>query len=300
MRLVSYLPAIVILPLVGNSGSTLRAQGTGGPVVADTRVGYIDGAIPADQLRFRFDAGFDNRRATRAEFFYPQNSPGRGLPLPESSIDHQDVTLLGEKRISDRFSVFGELPFRLIDPAVNSNAGGVSDLSVGWKWAFARTCDTVATLQTKWWIPTGDGRRGLGTEHASIEPGFLFHRRLAPRWGVEGELKCWIPLGGGDFAGEIIRYGLGTHFDWYRSERVRAAPVVELVGWQVLSGQENVFVAPGLGTSVEAAGDAILNLKMGMRLGLGSHSDIYFGYGRALTGDQWYADIFRFEFRLFR
>ena len=38
------------------------------------------------------------------------------------------------------------------------------------------------------------------------------------------------------FAGNIFSYGIGPSFDLYRSGNVRFAPVVELVGWHVLSG----------------------------------------------------------------
>ena len=32
--------------------------------------------------------------------------------------------------------------------------------------------------------------------------------------------------------------------------------------------------------------------------GMLSRSDLYIGYGRALTGDVWYKEIFRLEYRL--
>jgi hypothetical protein len=50
---------------------------------------------------------------------------------------------------------------------------------------------------------------------------------------------------------------------------------------------------------LQAAGDTIINAKLGARLRLANFGDIYAGYGRALTGDRWYRDIWRFEFRLF-
>ena len=54
----------------------------------------------------------------------------------------------------------------------------------------------------------------------------------------------------------------------------------------------------------DAAGDTIVNAKIGVRLGFGplvgpanlSRSDLYIGYGRALTGDVWYKDILRVEY----
>ena len=51
-------------------------------------------------------------------------------------------------------------------------------------------------------------------------------------------------------------------------------------------------------TIKDASGDTILNGKLGVRFGNGERWDIYTGYGRALTGDVFYKDIFRLELRL--
>src|SRR5262245_39420083 len=68
------------------------SQGTSGPIVSDSKTGYIDGAIPGDVFRFRYDTSSNNRRPTRAEFLYAQGAPnGPGWPRPESSVDYQDI-----------------------------------------------------------------------------------------------------------------------------------------------------------------------------------------------------------------
>src|SRR5437763_9993782 len=52
-----------------------------GPDVLDSSVGYVDSALPRDQLRLRFDTAYSANRPTRAEFFYPKGgAAGRGLP----------------------------------------------------------------------------------------------------------------------------------------------------------------------------------------------------------------------------
>jgi hypothetical protein len=87
----------------------------------------------------------------------------------------------------------------------------------------------------------------------------------------------------------------------YNEQAFRVAPVAEVVGWSVLSGRElsdNMMV-------VSASGNTIVNAKVGVRVGFGqatepgvlSKVDIYAGYGRALTGDVWYKDIWRVELR---
>src|SRR5262249_36151506 len=102
--------------------------------------------------------------------------------------------------------------------------------------------------------------------------------------------------------GNVIRYGVG--FGYYLmgepqgcgkccDSRLSIAPVIEFVGWTVLSGKE---FAPDIGTK-DAAGDSIFNVKFGVRVGLGDNQTLGVSYGRALTGAVWYKDIVRVEYR---
>jgi hypothetical protein len=74
------------------------------------------------------------------------------------------------------------------------------------------------------------------------------------------------------------------------------APVVEAVGWTVLDGKKLATEGP-----TDAAGDTIVNLKMGVRVGLDPNNlhQIYAGYGKSLTGDHWYEEIARLQYRVF-
>jgi hypothetical protein len=274
-------------------------QGTSGPRVSDSSVGYIDPAIPGDIFRFRFDAAYDDRRPTRAEFLYPKGAPlGPGLPVPEPRVDYQELSAYLELAASERFSAFINVPVRFLNPEVNPDHTGFSDLDAGFKYAFLRCDDQVATFQFRTYAPTGDSRRGLGTDHVSLEPALLLYNRLTDRLALESELRLWVPVGGTDFAGEIIRYGVGTHYDLYRTCNLTVSPVVELVGWTVLSGKESVVPPSGVPFVEDAAGQTILNAKLGVRVKFGDWADLYGGYGRPLTGDRWYENIMRFEFRL--
>ena len=109
----------------------------------------------------------------------------------------------------------------------------------------------------------------------------------------------WIPVGGGSFAGNIIRYGVGVHYDLLQGCNWQLTPVAEFVGWTVLGGKETVRFPSGVIEVHDAAGDTILNVKIGVRLKLGDFGDLYTGYGRPITGDRWYENIYRLEFRLF-
>jgi hypothetical protein len=282
-----------------SSSSSTSGTSGGGPTVGESRVGYIDDAIPGTEFRLRFDAGYDFRRPTRAEFFYARPAPGGpGLPQPEPRIDYQDFSAYLEIAPVERFSGFVEVPWRFLNPEVNPDHNGIGDMNAGFKYAFVEDADLVASFQFRTYIPTGDSHRGLGNDHVSLEPALLVYRSLTERLGFEGELRVWVPVGGTDFAGEILRYGTGLYYDVVRNCRLRVSPVAELVGWTVLSGKESQAFLPGGVAVGDAAGDTILNAKLGVRVGLGDLGDLYAGYGRPLTGDRWYENTFRVEWRL--
>jgi hypothetical protein len=127
----------------------------------------------------------------------------------------------------------------------------------------------------------------------------LVNYRLAERWLLEGELRYWVPVGGGDFAGDIVRYGVGLSYGRRSPDDCWLTPVAEVVGWTALSGRDLVARSPTSFAVEDAAGQTIVNFKFGLRLGLGELADVYAGYGRALTGNTWYKDTVRVEFRLF-
>lgn len=274
----------------------------GGEMLAmfDSSVGYIDSAIPASQLRARYDSAYKNNRPNRAEFFYAKGAPtGPGLPLPETSVDYETLEAYLEYAFSSRFSGFFTAPARFLSPEVNTPEDGFGDLDTGFKYAFQRTADAVTTFQLRAFAPTGNPNRGLGTNHVSLEPALLMYRKLSDRIRYEGEFRYWVPIGGTDFAGDVIRYGAGLSYGERPPDKLWLTPVAEIVGWTVLSGKESATFFPGATPVVmNAAGDTIVNAKAGVRVGCGERANLYFGYGRALTGDVWYKNLYRLEFRL--
>lgn len=289
--------------LVGaGTALTANAQGTSGPIVSDTRVGYITSAVPFDHIRTRYDSAYNNSPFTsRSEYFYAASQPrGPGLPRPERSVDYQDASLYGETLIGCDWSVFGETALRWLNPDINDNSMGLADMTVGAKWAFCRTEDSLFSFLLRGYIPTGDAGRGLGTRHYSIEPGLLGLYRVNELVNLESELSYWAPIGGSDFAGSIVRYGVGASCNLWADEVRSIAPVVEAVGWTALEGLKSSLQPNGIPLIEGAAGDTIVNLKLGVRGRVGPNSDVYVGYGHALTDQRWYQDIVRVEFRVFR
>jgi hypothetical protein len=292
---------------VGGGAETAAAGGGGGFASAGPG-GYIDNAIPRTMFRLRFDAAYNDNRPDRAEFFYakcgclrtapaPFNDPkaaGPG-PNPETSVDYQEISAYFEMAINPHLSILLDVPYRFINPDVNANANGFSDLVAGFKYAFIACEGNYLTFQFKVYTPTGDSLRGLGTNHVSVEPAILWQTVPSERVTLFGEVRDWQATDGSDFAGNVLRYGVGIGYDVYRSCSYRITPVLEGVGWTVLSGKESVIGAVPV---VSATGDTIINVKFGVRAYVGEHSDFYVGYGRALTGEVWYKEIWRFEYRL--
>jgi hypothetical protein len=283
---------------MGQNDSSLADLGAAWSL-SDSSVGYIDPAIPATQCRLRVDAAWQNVRPTRAEFFYPQGAPGGpGPPLPETSVDFQDINPYFEYALIPEFSAFIEQRVRFIQGDINGNHAGYGDLTTGFKWALFYGDSSIWTFQLKTYVPTGNPRLGLGTDHVSLEPGLLMFQQLSEQLHLEGEVRYWIPLGGTDFAGDVIRYGLGISYRARPPDAIWLAPVAEFVGWTVLDGKETVASSATDFFVKDASGDTIVNVKLGMRLGFGDRGTVYAGYGRALTGPTWYKDTVRVELRL--
>ena len=249
--------------------------------------------------RLRFDSAWDDNRPTRAEFFYARGGiPGsHGPPRLETKIDFQEYQSYLEWTLAPRLSGFIEGGLRSLNPVVNTNETGIGDTNLGFKWAFLTEENTLATFQMRTYVPTGNVRLGLGTGHVSLEPALLFAHRLLDVATIEGEVRYWLPVGGTNFAGDVVRYGLGVSFGQRGEEGFWLTPVVECVGWTVLGGKE-LAVTPQAFAVQGAAGDTIVNVKCGVRMGLDNLGDLYVGYGRALTGSVWYKDVLRVELRL--
>jgi hypothetical protein len=274
--------------------------------------GYIENAAPVTMARIRFDSGYNNNRPDRGEFFYAKcgcfrPQPGsNGVRLPEKNIDYQELSAYGEYAISQRFSAFFNIPIRFLNPTVNQNASGLSDVSFGAKYAFIYNRNRIVSLRMNFQAPSGSLSNGLGNANWWFEPGLLYLEQLNPNWQLFGELRFQMPLGTrSDFTGNVLRYGLGTSYVVAQGCWGYIAPVVETVGWTFLSGKE---LDPDLLAAVPAHGDTIVNAKFGVRIGIGApalgtpyptRSDIYIGYGRALTGAVLYKDLFRLEYRRF-
>lgn len=298
---IKFFLVVSTAALVIGQAAPARAQGTTGPAIRDSNVGYIEPAIPGNYWRFRYDAAYQNTRPTRAEFFWSPGPPNGGGPaIPERSVDYQDMLIYAERIFAPQTSAFLNIPVRFLNPELNPNTAGLVDISAGVKHALIYEEDLVTSLQFRVYAPSGDFHRGLGNGHVSLEPALLVYKPLRAGWVAEAELRDWIPVGGGDFAGNIISYGLGLHYDRLCLGNWNVVPITEFIGWTALGGKVTAVDSSGVPVIDGASGDTIFNVKAGMRMKYSANWDCYMGYGTPLTGDAWYRDTFRIELRLFR
>jgi hypothetical protein len=261
-------------------------------------VSWIDSAFPQSQVRVRGDFLFDSLSPQRAEYIWAKGIvPGAPGPSQlETKLDSQQVSSYIELAMGGFFSVFLETPYVWMNPNVNANVSGFGDTNAGLKFMAYAGQDLQLTAQLRAYFPTGRDAE-LGTHHYTLEPALLGHYNLLDMLQIEGEFRFWAPIGGTDFAGDMLRYGLGVSYGQRSPSDIWLMPVVELVGWTVLSGQTYVPTGPTTYVTQSAAGTTILNAYAGLRFGLGNQFDFYAGYGRGLTSEQWYRDNIRVEFR---
>ena len=287
-------------------------------------VGYIEDASIRTELRIRYDTGWGVNSPDRAEFFYGKcgcyrdlagtplldaDAPGPG-PGIVTDMWFRAFNVQASYAVGSRLALFGDLPIvRFINPesfVANTgsfdNKSGFGDLSAGAKISLFSDDTRDVTVLLRGTFPTGDALKGLGTDHASFEPALLYRQDINDRASIETQFGLWSPIGGaraplasdGDFSGNIIYYGIGPSFDAFDNGKVRFSPVVELVGWHVLSGFETATLLTDLGG--KADGVNIVNLKVGARTSFASGS-LYAGFGFAMTDAKWYDKMFRLEYR---
>jgi hypothetical protein len=301
------------------------------PTTDASMVGYIDNAIVGTEVRIRFDAAFNDEFPDRAEFVYgkcgcyatlipPGNAaydpkaPGPKPGIP-NNVNFQVLSFMAEYAPTRRFSVLAELPIRWLQPSgvvaptgatqAFPNGAGISDITLGLKYAVLVTSHSYLTAQLTTYFPSGNALHGLGTNHYSLEPALLYHGRVSDRFAVEGEIGGWLPIGGSagnptagsqGFAGNNFFYGVGPSYKLIDGDKFRLAPVIELIGWSVTGGQQTEISSTG-GPTFGAGGTNIVNIKIGARMAFRDHNTVYVGYGRALTSADWYNDILRVEYR---
>jgi hypothetical protein len=265
--------------------------------ITDSYVSFIDGAAPRNVVGLRFEGMYGNQQPMRSEYLFAKGGlpNSAGFSLPETRVNTLELTSYAEYAIMPWFSMFIEAPYRWVSPSVNNYQYGAGDMRYGLKLCTWSSDSIVATVLLRIYQPTAS-HETLGTGHWSLEPGLLAAYRVNPNILIEGEIRYWTALGGSDFAGDLVRYGVGVSYG-QRTAGVWYMPVLEGVGWTVLSGKTMIASSPDNFAVQDAHGQTIVNAYLGLRVGYGKSLDFYLGYGHSLTGLAWARETYRFEMR---
>ena len=243
--------------------------------------GYIENAAPVTMARIRFDSAYDNNRPDRGEFFYAkcgcfQTADAHGVPLPEKKIDYQELSAYAEWAFTQRFSAFFNVPIRFLNPEVNANSSGLSDVSFGGKYAFVYNQNRIMSLRVNFQAPSGSTTSGLGNGNWWVEPGLLYLEQINQRWQVFGQFIFQAPIGTrSDFTGNMINYGVGTSYVVTQGSWGYVAPVVEMVGWTVLKRSGSWTPTPPYRSGVSRRDDCEREVRS-------SHRPRYSNVGHAI------------------
>lgn len=277
---------------------------------------FLDQALPLHVFRVRLDAQYRMNHPDRAEFFWPKSSllrnffgqrDARGPVEAEQRVDNVDLRFYTEAMVSYHVSVFTDLPFRFVNPAINPNEYGFSDMSVGLKWAFWLDDVRAISLQVAGVFPTGDDFKGLGTGVYAIQPALLWQESLTDRLTLYTEVSSRMPIDPrSDYAGHVLKYGGGLSY-FGEVGPVTLMPLAEIVGWTVLNGKQTFELGKIEPIISSVRGLTIWTTNYGLRFGLNQSSDrwgilamsdLYVGYGFAISADWWFRDYWRIEYRL--
>lgn len=198
----------------------------------------LENAQPLNNVAVRWDTY--NRMITpdRAEYFWAR--PGVGPPLPEENVDYQELRFRLETG-GELFSMITEIPLRSVDPVVNDNTTGLSNIRLAPKAVLINGRRWKVSTIFSTFLKTGSPARGWAVDQISLEPGLLVRYEWTKRTFLHSQVLFRFPVGGDpDFAGQVLKYGFGVSTILYETDTFAALPVVEFVGWSVLDGQKSL------------------------------------------------------------
>lgn len=289
------------------------------PTIGKERVPFalfsIDAARPQDAFSTRFDFASGINRPDRAEYYWSQIGSG-GPPSPETNLDYLEMRVYSETKVGQSAGFF-EIPLRFLNPEVNNNTTGFSNLTFGTKsvifeqeglFGLPTPSNDYDRFQVssvfKTHISLGSPLTGRGLVNGSIalQPGMLANYEVSPRTFFHGEATYWIPLGGSDFSGNFVQCGVGISHVLHSSllaacpaDSFAIIPTFEVVGTRFTTGLQTM---PD-GTTQEASNSLIINLEPGVRMVVGNHMEIGGSFARNITNTHLFKNLGRVEFRWF-
>lgn len=249
----------------------------------------LDTAISTTNVGVRMRSDYGLGAPDRLEYVWAR--AGRG-PDPETRLDLID-TVYRTEIANGKAGFITELGMRSLNPEINSNTVGFSDMTMGGKaTVYDARCTKVSTLFLTH-LNTGPTYRGLGTGHVSLEPGLLVRQQANDATFLHGELKYRLPIAGTTgFAGDVLSTGLGISTIWRDSDSYALIPTLEMRTLSFLFGGRTL---PD-GTTVRIDGTTAVELYPGMRCCFCKSSTGIWEFG--VAGGTTFADRDWFDTRL--
>jgi len=254
---------------------------------------WVDGVRPVTQVRYRWDASLNMVYPDRAAFIWP--TVGKlGPKVAPPTLDLHELSMYTEIASGSTFSFFTNTPYRSYDTDLGGHGAGFGDLDIGTK-SVLFDCELLQiAFQMRTFIPIGNGLKGVGTAHVSLEPSLIIGLNLAPDTYLQTQIAEWIPISGGEGAGAILHYHTSlNHVLWRWQPSVPIIGTLEANGW---SFQDGTFTDPS-GVVHSASGETYLSAGPGVRVVVCDKVDFGIGTAFALTEDHWGEQSVRSEFR---
>lgn len=257
----------------------------------------IDITQPFGNFTWRTEAVYNLSKPDRSEYFWSR--PGRGPALIERAVDYQDFKFHLEFG-SGAFSASTDIPIRILDPEINGNNAGVSDIVQTNKLMLINGSRWQMTQLLRTTFSSGNARKGLGSGHVAMEPGMLFRYKWSDITYMHADLKMSIPLGGTpEFSAPVLKYGIGMSTIFYEDDTFAVMPTVEFINYWFLDGLYTQFPA---GPPVDVIGDGAFNIAVGSRIAIDTGGDlgiVEFGINgvNAVGSNGWYERAVRFDLR---
>jgi hypothetical protein len=263
---------------------------------------FADSPLPVTQTRLRWDSGWHFAFPDRGEFFWARaDGTGRG-PRPNPGfggvpyLDYHEL-YLDQEIASGPLSVTLGVPARWVDPSPFArSAEGFGDLQLTAKGLLFENERFLLALQLRSYLPVGSYRQGIGTGHATLEPGVIAGVRLGPDTYAAAQLQEWIPLAGDpDYAGSALRYHFALNqVLWRPADDVQLIGTWELTGFGFHGG---AYTDPLTGLPQRLAGQAALSMGIGGRLFVSDRWDAGAAWAHAISGKYLTRDQMRVELR---
>lgn len=258
------------------------------PLVIETAMG-----LPSTSVRFAMDRGLGT--PDRLEFVWASPTIG---PQAESRLDILDTILRTDIGTQKAMAIV-EYRLRSLNPTVNDNTTGFSDLKLGSKLLLMDgRCTKVASVFNTY-LKTGPIDRGLGTGHLSLEPGFLLRQQLSNYTFFHGEATYWLPIAGTPgFAGDVVKLNAGLSTVWIESDLHAVMPTLEFESLLFLAGAET----DSLGVEQRVNGNYTAYLYPGIRIARGTQKGIgvtefAINAGLRLVDEDWFDSRVNFQIR---